>query len=843
MSKKVIYLIDATAFCYRAFYALKGLSTTYAQPTNAIYGFVNMLNKIMKEHKPQFLGVCFDVSRDTFRSRKFSAYKIQRPPMPDDLSSQMPFIKDIIKAYGLTILEKEGYEADDIIAAVSGSALADGFEVLIVSSDKDMLQLVKPGVKVLSPHKDEDIIYDEDKVFSCYGVKPSQIPDVISLMGDSVDNIPSVPGIGEKTAVELIKRAGSVEKIIDEPELIKSEKIRSAVERDIEKIKLNKELAYLSADVKIDFDIEELKVRKQDAAELFKIFQKLEFKKFIQGLDIPDDKEASKINIKVVKDSQVPSIRDNLFLYGSSQEDTVFCADNSFFKVERWSDNTKSILANPALRKISHDLKKVKVSFSRQEVELAGFSFDTMLAAHLLNPSKTYYSLSDISWDYDKQNISLRPADNVSSLNLICRLKGVLESELSDKSLLDLFNNIEIPLAEVLAGMEIEGIKIDSKMLKELSLELNERLTKLIEEIYDCAGSEFNINSPKQLRQVLFENLKLPVVRRSKTGPSTDEEVLRALSDKHQLPALLLEYRQLTKLKNTYIDIFPELVDKKTGRIHTSFNQTGTETGRLSSSNPNLQNIPVKTDIGKKIRKAIISFDKDSILLSADYSQIELRILAHLSKDESLISAFRNQEDVHCLTASLIYGVDIKDVSDAMRDTAKRINFGIIYGLSAYGLSRDLSIPLQEAQAFIEAYFNRYPKVQDYINKQIRKAQEDGFVTTLLGRRRYIPEIKDKSQQIRQFAERKAINTPVQGSASDLIKLAMIKIDEDIKNKKFKSRMILQIHDELLFNVYSDEAKDFKKLVRKRMENVLRLDVPVRVDIKTGKNWLEMESV
>jgi DNA polymerase-1 len=503
----------------------------------------------------------------------------------------------------------------------------------------------------------------------------------------------------------------------------------------------------------------------------------------------------------------------------------------------------KRILQDSEIKKISHDLKKTKVTLARDGLNLEGLYFDTMIAAYLLDPSRSGYGLDDVSWDYLGEPAALKGAYHESTLTLIRQLKPKLESELKDKELISLFRDLEMPLVEVLARMELNGIKLDLEVLKKLSRHIEKRLIELIDEIYTLSGTQFNINSPKQLRGILFEKLKLPVVKKTKTGPSTDEEVLRALASKHKLPEILLEYRQLTKLKNTYVDTLPEMVDKGSGRLHTSFNQTGTETGRLSSSNPNLQNIPVKTEIGRNIRRSIIAAEKNNYLLSCDYSQIELRILAHLSSDAELIQAFKKDKDIHKATASLIYGIEEKDVTDPMRETAKRVNFGIIYGLTSYGLSRDLGISVDEAQRFIDAYFLRYPKVKDYIEGQIRLCRKQGFVTTLLGRRRYIPQINEKSQGIRQFAERQAVNTPIQGTAADLIKLAMVQIHKGIKSMGLATQMILQIHDELLFDVPQEELQEAVAFIRERMENVLKLAVPVKVEIKKGKNWLEMESV
>ncbi|MFA5145450.1 MAG: DNA polymerase I [Candidatus Omnitrophota bacterium] len=843
MGKKILYLIDATAFCYRAFYALPKFSTSLGQPTNAVYGFLNILNKILKEKKPEYLAVCFDVSRDTFRQKKFAEYKIQRPPMPDELSSQIPLIKQIISAYRIPIFQKEGFEADDIIATMARKAKEKGVSVVIVSSDKDILQLVDDDTLVFSPHKDEGVVYDRKKVLERFGVGPERITDIMALMGDAVDNIPGVPGIGEKTALRLISDYGSLESLLSNVDKVKQEKLKKAIRDNTIQINLSKDLVVLNKNVDVDFNLNELKPVEPDLGELVRLFKQLEFKRFLNELPQEEHSLENK-ELTELEDQELKGMMgqcEELALYGSVPQDLVFYAKDKFFKVNGPGENLKNILQDPGVKKIGHNLKKIKTSLAKEGIGLKGLYFDTMIAAYLLNPSKPEYGLEDIAWDY--LDISTGEViGNQRAVELIIQLRPKLEKELREKSLSSLFTGLEMPLVEVLAEMEINGIKLDLKIIKELSRDIEKRLIKLIEDIYDMSGTQFNINSPKQLREILFEKLKLPVVKKSKTGPSTDEEVLRSLADKHKLPALLLEYRQLMKLKTTYVDTFPGLVDKQTDRIHTSFNQTGTGTGRLSSSNPNLQNIPIKTEIGKNLRRAIISSGPDNYLLSCDYSQIELRILAHLSKDESLILAFKKDNDIHRLTASLIYGLPEPDITDTMRETAKRVNFGIVYGLTSYGLSRDLGIYVDQAQGFIDAYFLRYPKVKEYIQEQISKAQKDGFVTTLLGRRRYIPEISNKNQGMRQFAERQAVNTPIQGSASDLIKLAMVKIHEQIYAGKLRAKMILQIHDELVFDVSKQELAGLARLVKDRMENVLELDVPVKVDMKFGLNWLELSS-
>jgi DNA polymerase-1 len=512
-------------------------------------------------------------------------------------------------------------------------------------------------------------------------------------------------------------------------------------------------------------------------------------------------------------------------------------------KLQDFDDEIQSILSNPEIRKVGHNLKELKVGLAKQKVKLEGLYFDTMIAAYLLNPSRPGYNLADLAWDYLKEVFDQQEIHKDVACHLIFRLKNVLEEELYQKGLDRLFFTLEMPLVDVLADMELTGVSVDLEFLKSLSLRIQKELIRLVEGIYQLSGRQFNINSPKQLGNVLFEGLKLPVLKKTKSGPSTDEGVLKLLAQQHPLPRILLEYRKLTKIKSTYIDAFPQLVDSQTHRIHALFNQTGTQTGRLSSSNPNLQNLPVKGELGRQIRKAIVASQLDSYLVSSDYSQIELRILAHLSSDQQLINAFQNHQDIHIVTASLIYGLDQKDISQDLRQTAKRINFGIIYGLSSFGLSRDLGITQKEASNFIDAYFKRYPGVEDYIQNQIAKARRDGYVRTILGRRRYIPAINGKNLGMRQFAERQAINTPIQGSAADLIKRAMIEIHCQIEKIALKSKLILQVHDELLFQVPRLELDKLIKLVRQKMEECFTFNVPIEVVIKKGKNWLEMEEV
>ena len=845
MADKSLFLIDATAFCYRAFYALSGLSTASGQPTNAVYGFLNILNKILKEQKPDYLICCFDVSRDTFRLEKFAQYKMHRPPMPDGLSSQIPIIKEIVSAYGIPIFEKKGFEADDIIAELARKGADKKMQVTIVSSDKDILQLVNNRISVFNPYKDDGVLYDAKKVKELFGVSPQMTVDIIALMGDDADNIPGVPGIGEKTAGKLILEFGSLDKLLKNIAKVKPDKIRESISGHLERIKLNRELITLNERVGMELDLKKAKFAEPDYKELGGIFKRLEFKSLLKELPgTQDDTPEVKLhNSNPAELKDLLKHAEELSLYGEKKEDLSFAIEDKIFSAASCEKELDVAISNERIKKTGYDLKKLKVALFRQGLILNGLDFDVMIAAYLLNPSRSSYALVDLALENLGELIREVSLETKNALSLVMKLKPVLKAALKEKGLLQLFVELEMPLVSVLSQMEQEGIKLDLKLLKELSRDIEKRLIKLIADIYEVSGTQFNINSPKQLGQVLFEKLALPVIKKTKTGPSTDEEVLRRLTQKHALPALLLEYRQLTKLKNTYVDALPKLVNPETGRVHTSFNQTGTETGRLSSSNPNLQNIPIKTDIGAKIRQAIITSGKDNCLLSCDYSQIELRVLAHLCGDKTLVEAFHNNQDVHRLTASLIYNVSEAEVVDSMREVAKRVNFGIVYGQSAYGLSKDLAIPINQAQDFIDAYFLRYPKVREFIDTQINKAKTDGFVTTLMGRRRYIPEINSKNMGIRQFAERQAVNTPIQGTASDLIKMAMVKISKQIQDDSLESKMILQIHDELVFDLPTVELKILTKLVKEEMEQVKKLDVPIKIDMKKGMNWLDMEAV
>jgi len=852
-----VCLIDAHSLFYRAFFAIRtGLSTSYGQPTNAIYGFINMLNRIIKEVQPQYLGICLDVAKPTFREKKFKEYKIHRAPMPQDLVSQIPYIKEIIEAYNIPMIEKEGFEADDVIATLASKAKKNGYHVVIVTSDKDMLQLVDKDVSVYNPYKENGTIFTTKKVMEKFGIQPQQIPDLLALMGDSVDNIPGAKGIGEKTAVGLIKEFKQINNLLQNYKKIKSDKVKDIIQNNKETIELSRELAVLPLDLDVEFDKDGLEVEDIDYQKLYDIFKKLEFKSLLNN--ISDKIPAGSFDQESLRDEEIKAItltkesltkelknhelfsffpfedQKGLKVYFSSGEDNVFLLKDK--------NTLKSFFQDKQIKKIGHDFKAVKLLLDRYGLVLEGEDFDIMIAAYLIDPAKQEYNVSALAYDH-LNTISL-PQDSSKKIPLlIYNLKEIFKKELKDRELIDLFRNLEMPLIDVLFKLEKNGIKVDIKLLKDFSKKFDSLLKKLISDIFDIAGQEFNINSPKQLRKILFDNLKLPVVKRTKTGPSTDEEVLRKLSASHKLPALILEYRQITKLKTTYVDVLPTLCTKKECRVHSTFLQTGTETGRLSSANPNLQNIPIKTELGRQIRGAFVSSGSDWLLLSADYSQIELRILAHLSKDDALIESFKKDLDIHRMTASLIYQVDIKDVQDQMRETAKRINFGIIYGMSAYGLAKDLNVEVGIAQEFIDSYFLRYPGVSEFVQDQFRFARDNGFVSTILGRRRYLPNINSPNNNLRQFNERQAINAPIQGSAADLIKLAMVNVQKELEKNNFESKMILQVHDELVFDFPKKEKDKLLPIVKKGMEGAFSLDIPVKVSMKIGRNWAEMEDV
>ncbi len=895
-AKKRFFIMDGNAYIYRAFYAIEGLSTSTGIPTNAVFGFTRLLLKLLFDDKPDYIAIAFDTAGPTFRHEEYAEYKADRPEMPSPLAQQLPIIREVIDALNIPILEQSGYEADDIIGTVAKRAEAAGMEVIIVTGDKDALQLVSPNIKV-NPYSfrgffEPGFVFDKQAVKERHGVEPDKITDLMGLMGDKIDNIPGVPGIGKKTAPQLIEQFGNLEELLDHADEVKSESQKRLLKEYREQALLSKRLATVDVNVPINVHLESCEVKDFDQSKLMNLFRRLEFRQFIRELDLSQKKDVEVKYHTILTESDLDD------LVGKLKQQTDFAVDTETsgldpvtsdivgisiafqpheayyipvshryigvpeqLPLELVVSKLKPLLSDSSIGKIGQNIKYDLQIFKRCGIELSNISFDTMLASYILNPSARGHNLSDLAMEYlghkmipiedligkGKNQITMDEVDVERASEYACedaditlQLKGHLEPDLHKYELESVFREIELPLIPVLAEMEMTGIRVDTKYLKELSVKLSKQVDSLTEKICELAGEEFNINSPKQLGEILFEKLGLPPGKRTKTGYSTNEAELERLSAAgYELPSLILEFRSIAKLKSTYVDALPEQINPKTGRVHTFFNQAVTETGRLSSSNPNLQNIPIRTEEGREIRRAFVPGEECSLLLAADYSQIELRMLAHLSGDATLIAAFRNNEDIHSRTASLIFGLPLDQITPNMRRQAKTINFGIIYGMGAFRLARELEISLGEAQRFIDSYFKTYSGVQSYFDGVVKFARENGYVTTISGRRRRISEINSSNRNIREFAERTAINTPVQGSAADMIKLAMIKISEFFRSESLKSRLLLQVHDELVFEVHEAELDKIQRNVCSLMEEALPLDVPVKVDVSVGKNWLE----
>ncbi|NOY64987.1 MAG: DNA polymerase I [Nitrospirae bacterium] len=873
---KNIFLIDGNSFIYRAYHAIKELSNSQGLPTNAIYGFTNMLLKIIKEKAPDGILIAFDSPAPTERHRIYEEYKAQRPETPGDLIVQIPYIRNLVKALRIKTMEIEGCEADDILATLASEAAAEGIEVFIVTGDKDMLQILNDKVKIYDPMKNR--VISKDDVIKRFGIPPERIPEMMALTGDTIDNIPGVKGIGEKIASELLQNH-SLEELLENPEVIEKKRIRDLIKNNIETIRMSLDLARIRSDIPIELDYEECRTKEPDWDELLEIFRSLEFGSLVKmipprSMDVPVRVINNLEDIRSFKKRVEESIVINSYLVnpvqhepvgiglGSISEDVWFLYsgsnnhDKKEHTIETIISELRDIFESSDIAKISHDIKKEYIILKRHGINMKGMVYDTMIASYLLNPNKSSHSLNETTLDYlyfrkrdiddltsNKRTIYDIDRDDLmdiarTDIAVIKKLKKELFMRLKSEGLFDIYRDIEMPLIDVLASMELTGIKVDIKKLHELSKQLQRQLIELQRMIYDLAQEEFNINSPQQLSRILFEKLGLKPRKKTKTGYSTEVKVLEELSMEHELPSLILQWRTLTKLKSTYIDALPRLINRRTGRIHTTFNQAVTSTGRLSSSDPNLQNIPIRGELGRLIRAAFVA-DEGYYLLSADYSQIELRILAHLSGDQGLIDAFKRGEDIHTRTASELFGVSERDVTAEMRRVAKTVNFGIVYGISAYGLSESIGTSVEEAQSYIERYFNTHEGVRHYIERIIEMAKKHGYVKTLFGRKRAIPELNAASVHQRNLGERLAMNTPVQGTAADIIKLAMISIHRRIRERNLKSRLILQVHDELLLEVKENELDEIKDIVKEEMEGVIRLDVPLTVEIGFGKDWAE----
>jgi DNA polymerase-1 len=873
-----LFLVDGSSYIYRAFHALPYLSNSKGMPTNAVFGFTNMIKKLLKEFNAEYIAVIFDSKGKTFRDNIYKEYKANRPEMDNLLIPQIPYIKKILKSFGITVIEKEGYEADDIIGTIAKNMEKRNVETLIITGDKDMLQLVTERINTFDPMRNR--LYNPNMVREKYGIDPPFIKDLLGLAGDPIDNIPGVPGIGEKGAIELIKEFGSIEDILNNIENVKSRKKREGLITYKDLAILSKRLATIDTDINADFDLNDFKISKIDIDGLREILKELEFTKLLR--EIPPKETLSREGYLLIVEKEkfidlVERLRkiDGFAIDIETTSKSPMFADIVGISIAYIDDeayyiplahkntpnqlnlnfvlnNLKPILEDSSILKYGQNIKYDYIVLKNYGISLSGIRFDTMIASYLINPSKHNHNLEELAREYlDHQMIRFKDIaknerfDEVEvekakdysceDVQATLLLTKILAPKVKEDGFEDLFNNVEIPLIRVLAEMEINGVRVDNKLLNEMSKGLQKELNLLEEKIYNIAGERFNINSPKQLSNILFNKLKLPTIKKTKTGYSTDVDVLTELSKNHELPAILLEYRTLSKLKSTYIDTLPKLIHPKTGRIHTSYNQTVTATGRLSSSDPNLQNIPLKTVHGKSIRSAFIP-ENGYKIVSADYSQIELRILAHITLDNELIKAFKEDKDIHRETAATIFGVEPARVTDEMRRKAKVINFGIIYGMSPYGLAKELNIDYETAENYIINYFDKYQGVKRYIDETINRAKENGYVLTLLNRRRYIPEILSDNINIRQFGERTAINTPIQGSAADLIKMVMIKLFNRLGQR---DKMIIQIHDELVFEIPEDSLEEIMNIIKNEMENIMNLNVPLKIDINYGNNWEE----
>jgi DNA polymerase-1 len=898
-----LFLIDGHAIAYRSYYAFirNPLTNARGENTSAVYGFLRAVLQLLDRYGPEQLACVFDSEEETERHAGFTDYKANREAMPDDLVPQFDVIFEVLEAMGIPVVVKPGYEADDIIATLARAAEEEGKDVRIVTGDKDLFQLLSDRVKIIRPAKGTNLsdIAGPELVDRKYGLEPGQIADLLALMGDSVDNIPGVKGIGEKTAVKLLQQFGSLDAMFERSGEIEPAHVRKKIEAGHEDAMMSRELTTL-LEVPLDVAPADLEIGKRDDGALLDLLLDLEFNQIIKELDLARSAPKGSADYTMVDEKGLQNLASVLLEAGSFALDTEttsldpleaqlvgmsFCCEEgrayyvpveareetggtglfdldesaAGIPLDRVREVLGPVLAGDATEKTGHNIKYDLMVLEAHGLPVGNVTWDTMIASYCLDPSRRSHSLDNLAMDHFRHRMIpyaelFEKGDRVKDIRSVpleklteyaaedadytFRLRELFEPELSGTDAGKLFDEIEMPLSFVLKRMELEGMGVDTKRLKSLSGKVSKELEKLTDSIYEMAGETFNINSGKQLQHILFEKLGLPASRKTKTGYSTDVRVLTELAVENPIAHLILEYRSLTKLAGTYIDALPKLVSGKTGRIHTSFNQTVTATGRLSSSDPNLQNIPIRTEMGRRIREAFVP-RKGNLLVDADYSQIELRIMAHLSGDPGLVSAFREEADIHTRTAARIFGVEESDVSHDMRASAKTINFGVMYGQGPRALSQQLRIPFEEAKSFIDEYFEKYPGIRDFIDGMKESAREKGYAETLMGRRRPLPEIDSGDGRLRSFAERIAVNMPIQGTAADMIKIAMIDIDAEINRQSLASRMILQVHDELVFDVPLAEKELMIELVRTRMEAAVELDVPLKVEVDTGSDWLE----
>ncbi len=880
-SPQTLYLIDGSSYIFRAYYAVnRSFTTSSGFPTNAVFGFSNMLRKFMKDFEPRYVGVVFDSKGDTFRKEMYPEYKANRGAAPEDLSVQIEKIMELTEAMGIRVVQKEGFEADDLIATVAKAAEKEGRETVLITGDKDFCQLVSEKITVFDPMKDAKTGVAE--VREKYGLPPERFVDFLALTGDSSDNIPGVEGIGPKSAAKLLAEYGSLENLYENTGALKG-KQRERIERDREKAFLSRELATLKTDVETETDCEKFAYNGEDGEKLNLIYEELEFgsangakqtdtgdyelvtdEKTVDGL-IAEIQESGAVSIDLETTSQRPTEAEIIGIAVTTPQGRhcyipIGHSSGKQVDAETALAKIKTVAEDGTIKKIGQNLKYEHIVLARHGIKLNGISFDTMTAAHFLDSSHLSYGLDELARKHlgrrmtsykevtteEKKRIAFAEVSVEKAKNYACEdsdaameLYKKLSAELADADLTEKYGKWILPMTEILSEIERKGVFADTETLTEISRDFGKRIDAVSSEIYSAAGFELNLNSTAQLKDLLFGKLGLRIAKRTAKGePSTDSEVLRGLSMYHPIPRMILDYREISKLKSTYLDALPKLVNRSTGRIHTSYSPTGTSTGRVSSSDPNLQNIPVKSEEGRKIRRAFIP-QNGFIFLSADYSQIELRLLAHFSEDKKLMAAFENGEDIHTSTASEIFGVSGEAVTPEMRRLAKNINFGIIYGISPFGLSKQLGASVKQSGEYMENYFSRYPDVRRYMREYAEKAKESGFAQTLTGRRRFIPDLASKNRIRIKNGERAAINTPIQGSAADIINAAMINIHKKIADKK--SFMILQVHDELIFEVSGDEKAEIASIVRREMENTpFELKTPMKVDIKEGENWAEL---
>ncbi|CEP90881.1 DNA polymerase I [[Clostridium] sordellii] len=876
---KTLVIIDGNSIINRAFYALPDLTNKQGLHTNAIYGFTTMLFKIIENYKPTHISVAFDKKAPTFRHLEYKEYKAGRKKMPDELREQIEPLKNVLDAFKINRLELEGYEADDIIGTVSLKAEKEGYKVFIVTGDKDAIQLASKTTTTLITKKGVGEVdeFDFDEVMKKYEMTPNQFIDLKGLMGDKSDNIPGVPGIGEVTGIKLIKEFGSIENIIENVDSIKGSS-RKKIEEHKDLAIMSKRLATIIRDVPIDITIDDLSFGDYDKANVIEVFNELGFNSLISRIGENSDVESESDNINLsikelvnieefIKDVKskksliLKAIRKNGNILEKNLM-TIYLSINGediYYINEENLDKIRELLISDEIKKYGYELKDDYITLRPYGIFLNNMYFDISIAEYLIDSSSANYTYDSIAMNYFGQKIKSTEellgkgvkAKKIEELekeeidkhigsiiNLVERVNPKMEDKLKSMDMDGLFYHVEMPLVEVLGYMEFEGVMVDKDKLVELGEEFKLSIDKLESEIYLLAGEEFNINSPKQLGVILFEKLELPVIKKTKTGYSTNAEVLERLRDKHEIIDKITEYRQIVKLKSTYVDGLINIINPISHRIHSSFNQTITTTGRISSTEPNLQNIPVRLELGRNIRKVFIA-NKGCELVDADYSQIELRVLAHMSQDEHMIDAFNHDVDIHTKTASQVFGIDINDVTSEQRSAAKAVNFGIVYGISDFGLSQNLKIPVKEAKTYIDNYLNTYEDIKTYMDNTIEEAKKDGYVKTILNRRRYIPEINSGNVILKNLGKRLAMNAPIQGSAADIIKIAMVNVYKKLEEKNLKSKLILQVHDELIIETCEDEIEIVSKIVKDEMEHAVSMDVNLDVDLNVGKSWYE----